>query len=424
MGDILGELKSEHLAGRRKGLVSVCSARPEVLAAAMSAVLEGDGPLLVEATAAQVNQQGGYTGLTPESFAVELHRLAAAAGFPPARIVAGADHLGPFVWRNEPSATALTRCEELVRRCVGAGFRKLHLDTGFGCVDDPGPVVGPERAVERAIRLCRAAEAAVAHGRSRPFYVIGAEVPVPGGNLEEGALPAVTPVAEVVEVLDRMRAGFQAAGLEAAWERVMAVVVQPGVEFGDNRVGVYRPERAVALSAFHAQLPGIMTYEVHSTDYQPAEALARMTADHFTLLKVGPCLTHAFHEAVLALERLELEWLRGQPGFEASGVSAALEAAMREHPVHWRSHYRGSPAELRRLRQESLRDRVRYYWGAPGVQSALARLRRALKDPPPDRLVERFFPGLHMAAGRPPDAEALIRATVQAALTPYLEAAA
>ena len=124
-----------------------------------------------------------------------------------------------------------------------------------------------------------------------------------------------------------MRAGFHTAGLDAAWERVVAVVVQPGVEFGDERVAVYRPERAAELSAFHAQLPGIMTYEIHSTDYQPADALARLTADHFTLLKVGPCLTHAFHDAVLALERLELAWLGGSAGYEAAGVAAALEAA-------------------------------------------------------------------------------------------------
>jgi len=198
-------------------------------------------------------------------------------------------------------------------------------------------------------------------------------------------------------------------------------VVQPGVEFGDERAAAYRSERAAALSAFHARLPGIMTFEIHSTDYQPAEALDRLTADHFTLLKLGPCLTHACHRAVLALERLEGELLAGRCGFERSGVADALEAAMLADPAHWRSHYRGGPDELRRLRRESLRDRARYYWGAPAVQTALSRLRRNLAGPLPLPLVERFFPGLDLENASP-DAAALVRATVQAAFAPYLKA--
>jgi D-tagatose-1,6-bisphosphate aldolase subunit GatZ/KbaZ len=421
MSDVLGDLRSDHLAGRRRGLASVCSAHPDVLAAAMHAALAGPGALLVEATAGQVNQYGGYTGMTPEAFVAGLRRLAAAGGFPPERLTVGADHLGPYVWRADPAEAAMARCEELIRRCVRAGFRKLHLDTGFGCADDPAPLVPPEQAAARAVRLCRAAEAAVAEGQARPFYVVGAEVPAPGGDLAGDEAPAVTPVADLVDALDRLRAGFRAAGLESAWERVVAVVVQPGVEFGDERAAAYRSERAAALSAFHARLPGIMTFEIHSTDYQPAEALDRLTADHFTLLKLGPCLTHACHRAVLALERLEGELLAGRPGVERSGVADALEAAMLADPAHWQTHYRGGPDELRRLRLESLRDRARYYWGAPAVQSALGRLRRNLAGPLPLPRVERFFPGLDLENASP-DAAALVRATVQAALRPYLEA--
>jgi D-tagatose-1,6-bisphosphate aldolase subunit GatZ/KbaZ len=421
MSDVLGDLRSDHLAGRRRGLASVCSAHPDVLAAAMHAALAGPGALLVEATAGQVNQYGGYTGMTPEAFVAGLRRLAAAGGFPPERLTVGADHLGPYVWRADPAEAAMARCEELIRRCVRAGFRKLHLDTGFGCADDPAPLVPPEQAAARAVRLCRAAEAAVAEGQARPFYVVGAEVPAPGGDLAGDEAPAVTPVADLVDALDRLRAGFRAAGLESAWERVVAVVVQPGVEFGDEHAAAYRSERAAALSAFHARLPGIMTFEIHSTDYQPAEALDRLTADHFTLLKLGPCLTHACHRAVLALERLEGELLAGRPGVERSGVADALEAAMLADPAHWQTHYRGGPDELRRLRLESLRDRARYYWGAPAVQSALGRLRRNLAGPLPLPRVERFFPGLDLENASP-DATALVRATVQAALRPYLDA--
>ncbi len=416
----LSELRSDHLTGRRKGLVSVCSAHPRVLTTVMRAVLEsGAGPLLVEGTAAQVNQFGGYTGLTPSTFAAEVHRLAAAAGLPSERLIIGADHLGPYVWRGEPSRIALARCEDLARSCVRAGYRKLHLDTGFGCADDP-PVVPTERAVERAVRLCRAAESAVPHGEPSPYYVLDAEVPPPGGSLEIEA-PLVTPPETVAAVLDRMRTGFREAGLDAVWARVVAVVVQPGVEFGDERVAVYRPERAAALSAFHAELPGIMTFEIHSTDYQPPEALERMTADHFALLKVGPCLTHAFHRAGLALEALEQEWRRGEAGFRPSGVSDELERAMLADPAAWRSHYHGEPERLRRLRRESLRDRARYYWSVPAVRAALSRLHANLPGPLPPSLVERFFPGIPLDDPAP-DASALIDASIRQAFMPYIDA--
>ena len=360
MSDVLGDLRSDHLAGRRRGLASVCSAHPDVLAAAMHAALAGPGALLVEATAAQVNQYGGYTGMTPEAFVAELRRLAAAGGFPPERLTVGADHLGPYVWRTDPAEAAMARCEELIRRCVRAGFRKLHLDTGFGCADDPAPLVPPEQAAARAVRLCRAAEAAVAEGQARPFYVVGAEVPAPGGDLAGDEAPAVTPVADLVDALERLRAGFRAAGLESAWERVVAVVVQPGVEFGDERAAAYRSERAAALSAFHARLPGIMTFEIHSTDYQPAEALDRLTADHFTLLKLGPCLTHACHRAVRRARaprgraaggapRVRAVGGGGRPGGGHAGRPGALALALPRRPGRAPAPAAGEPAGPRAL---------------------------------------------------------------------------
>ena len=52
-----------------------------------------------------------------------------------------------------------------------------------------------------------------------------------------------------------------------------------------------------------------MTYEVHATDYQSPGALAQMVRDHFTILKVGPCLTNAYREAIFALSHIETEWL-------------------------------------------------------------------------------------------------------------------
>jgi D-tagatose-1,6-bisphosphate aldolase subunit GatZ/KbaZ len=386
--------------------------------------------LLVEATANQVNQFGGYSGLTPAGFASDLLRLAAETGFPPQRLALGADHLGPYAWRTEPAEPAMDRACELARQCVAAGFRKIHLDTGFACIDDPLTTLPPEQAAERAARLCRAAESAADRmpaGAHRPYYVIGAEVPLPGGNLDENGTVNVTPTAEVAEMIQATEARFRADGLQAAWERVMAVVVQAGVEFGDTRIAAYRPDKAHELSLFHARLPGILTYEIHSTDYQPEESLSRMVRDHFILLKVGPALTNAFRQAVFALARIETEWKGMTRSIQPSNIRDALEAAMLANPVYWQTHYRGSEAELRYLRSNSNRDRIRYYWGHPAVQTALERLMANLAPSIPRQLVEAHLPEVCAATASgpcPSDPAGIIRRCIQLTLAPYLRACA
>jgi D-tagatose-1,6-bisphosphate aldolase subunit GatZ/KbaZ len=411
-------------------MFSVCSAHREVLATAMDMAAAENRDLLVEATANQVNQFGGYTGLTPAAFAADLRHRAEETGIPPERIVLGADHLGPYVWKSEPAGEAMDKACELARQCVAAGFRKIHLDTGFGCSDDPSPTLPPEQVADRAARLCRAAESAADRLPTqfpRPYYVIGAEVPLPGGNLDETGEVKVTPTEDVAEIIQTTEAQFRASGLEAAWERVMGVVVQPGVEFGDARIAPYRPEKARALSLFHGRLPGIMTYEIHSTDYQPEENLARMVHDHFILLKVGPCLTNAFRRAVFALARIETEWKQGHRSVQLSHIREALEQAMRLNPVHWQAHYRGSEAELRFLRSNSNRDRIRYYWGHPAVEAALERLMANLKPPIPAQMIEAHLPDVYAstAAGPcPADPAGIIRRCIQLSLAPYFRSCA
>lgn len=411
------------------GLVSVCSARHEVLEAAFALAVSRGDALAVEATTSQVNAEGGYTGLTPERFMALARRLADAAGLSRDRLLLGADHLGPALWAEQPAAEALGRAAALAARFVAAGFHKIHLDTGFGCADDPPGPLPPHTAAARAAFLCAAAEQAAGArpGESpRPLYVIGAEVPAPGGSLEEGGPAPVTPVAEVESALEAAEAAFRAAGLASAWERVAAIVVQPGVDFGDESVSLYRPERARELSRLHARLPGAMTFEVHATDYQTPHSLARLVRDRFRLLKVGPCLTFAFREAVFALAAIESEWLGGRRGHSPSHLRPLLERAMKAEPRYWERHYRGGRSRRRYLRSYSLRDRIRYYWAKPEIAQALARLFANLSAAPiPIGLVHQFFPESAAAVRQgeiPPLPAALVRRRIERTLAPYFEA--
>ena len=423
--DCLAGLRYDHLTGRRGGITAVCSAHRSVLEAAIEQAAADDDVLLVEATANQVNQVGGYTGMRPAEFVSFVQSLAAAADFPLKRVFIGGDHFGPHPWKKAPAATAMIRAVELVQECVAAGFCKIHLDTGLACADDPGPHLPMEITAERATVLCRAAEAAADRQparRSRPVYVIGAEVPPPGGALEDPTQLKVTTAGEVDHIIAVTERCFRSVGLDAAWERVMAVVVQPGVDFGDTQVAHYRSDKAVALSAHHASLPGIITYEIHATDYQPTEALAQMVQDHFTLLKAGPCLTNAYREALLAFAHIETDWLTGKHGVRLSGLREVLESVMLSHPEHWRSYYRGSSADLNFLLHYSYRDRIRYYWDFPIVRQAVDQLLVNLDRPIPFMLLSQYFPDLYPAIQSGelrPVPRLLIRQRIRSALAPY-----
>jgi D-tagatose-1,6-bisphosphate aldolase subunit GatZ/KbaZ len=319
----------------------------------------------------------------------------------------------------------MAKAAELARQCVLAGFTKIHLDTGFGCSDDPGPSLPPDAAAERAVALCRTCEAAADQrpgGTPLPLYVIGTEVPLPGGALENPEGIDVTRAEDAAEFVAMAESRFRKAGLEGAWERMLAVIVQPGVEFGDARVARYDPAKARALSAFHQDLPGIMTYEIHSTDYQAPDSLAQMVTDHFILLKVGPCLTNAFREAVFALEAVETERLKSRRDAVPSDLRRVMEQLMLQHPRHWRSHYRGSEEECRRMRLSSRLDRIRCYWRYPEAQAALDRLHRNLAPSVPAELVERYFADQAsiLSAGEPAlsPAEVILR-RIRTVLEPY-----
>jgi D-tagatose-1,6-bisphosphate aldolase subunit GatZ/KbaZ len=420
---MLYNLRKEHLSGSIGGQVAVCSAHPQVLLAAADQARRDDTLLLVEATANQVNLSGGYTGMTPADFATYMTRLAAESGLARNQIALGADHLGPYLWRQLPSNDAMARAEALARAFATAGYQKLHLDTGMGCGDDPPGHLPVEIAALRAAALCKAAESATLHGRRQPpWYVIGTEAPAPGGALENNGFITVTDPHSLQAELEHYEKAFRLAGLDRAWERVLAVVVQPGVDFDDRHAAVYKPEAAAALSAFHDQLPGAMTFEIHATDYQPPLSLKQMVREHFILLKVGPCLTSALRKALFALAQIE----DALPNLEQkSNLIAVMEQLMQAHPEHWHAHYHGTEEELFYLRRHSLRDRIRYYWPHARALRACEQLMINLQRPIAHTLMQQFFPDLTdtIANGALlPTPQAIVQAYIQSALRPYTEA--
>lgn len=364
------QIVQAHRRGEPVGLYSVCCSHPTVLRAAMRVAAQYGTPLLVEATSNQVDQFGGYTGMTPVEFRDYVHRLAHEQEFPLERLVLGGDHLGPNAWQAQDAATAMAHAEVLIEAYAAAGFHKIHLDCSMRCADD-APVLSDDTVAERAVRLAAIAEQAAARaGLPPPVYVIGTEVPVPGGEASLEQALAVTSPQAAARTLEVHRRAFAGAGLGEAWKRVIAMVVQPGVDFDQANVQHYDAAAAAELSEFVADQPGLV-FEAHSTDYQRESGLHDMVRDHYAILKVGPAATFALREGFLALCQIEEALLGKEP---ASRLMDVLDEVMRAKPKHWQKHYLGSADEQRLMRRYGLSDRCRYYWGEPEVAAAVSRL--------------------------------------------------
>ncbi|WP_299819882.1 D-tagatose-bisphosphate aldolase, class II, non-catalytic subunit [uncultured Jannaschia sp.] len=411
----LEDLARHRRAGRPAGIVSVCSAHPLVLRATLRHGRESGAPVLIEATCNQVNHEGGYTGMRPADFARLVRGIAAEEGCPEERIVLGGDHLGPNPWRDRPAEDAMAEAVRMVEAYAAAGFRKIHLDASMGCAGEPAALDDATTAI-RAARLARAAEGAVAaDDPRRPVYVIGTEVPPPGGADHALDSVAVTAPEAARRTIAVHRERFAAEGLEAVLPRVIALVVQPGVEFGNRNVVRYEPDAARDLVRLLDAEPGFV-FEAHSTDYQGTAPLARLVADGFAILKVGPELTFALREALYALDLVASDLVSG---YGDRPLMRAMEALMTGEPGHWARHY-GDGADAVWLRHYSLSDRIRYYWALPEAEAAVARLLAALdgrRVPLP--LLWQHLPGAAALADRPFDPEAFAVAHVANRLAAY-----
>lgn len=381
------EIVAAQKQGEARGIPSVCSAHPYVLKQALK-VFERP---LIEATCNQVNQFGGYTGMKPVDFVHYVRGIAAENNCPFENILLGGDHLGPSVWQGEPAEVAMGKAEVLIHEYVKAGFVKIHLDCSMRLADDPEGPLDVEVSAERAARLAQVAEQV---GKEGLRYVIGTEVPIPGGAKDYEECISVTKVEDARQTIEVTREAFYRVGLESAWERVIAVVVQPGVEFGDDFVLPYQPEATGELSKFIESQP--MIYEAHSTDYQTRQALKDLVRDHFAILKVGPALTFAFREAVFALAEIENELFAAN---ESSNIISILDDIMVEHPEYWARYYQGNMEEQAFKRKYSLSDRIRYYWTEPKVQHALnLLLTRLAKTPLPETLLKQYVPEIYASS--------------------------
>jgi D-tagatose-1,6-bisphosphate aldolase subunit GatZ/KbaZ len=253
----------------------------------------------------------------------------------------------------------------------------------------------PEIIAEREAKLCFEIEKIYKNifdsDKLLPVYVIGSEVPAPGGTKEAKENIEITSSVNLKNTIELTKKAFYDLNLESAWERVIAVVVNLGIEFNNNKVFEYNRESVQGLFSIIKQYPNL-AIEAHSTDYQSRNSLRNMVKDGVAILKVGPALTFAFREALFALWHIEKELFFNVPKVQ-SNLIEIMEKAMLENSKYWVDYYEGTDKEKRLMRKYSFLDRSRYYWNVPKVKKAVKILFENLKKKKiPLALVSQFMP--------------------------------
>lgn len=388
------EIVNNIKADQHAGIPSYCTANEIVLEACIKRAKEINKPVLIEATANQVNQYGGYTGMLPKDFKDLVFKLADKYNLDHKMVILGGDHLGPLTWQNLPESEAMKKAKELVYVYTLAGYTKIHLDTSMRLADDPeilDTAVIARRGVELYEECLKALKVLKKDNPDfvMPVFIIGSEVPIPGGatDVEDGL--AVTSVKDFENTISAYKYAFEKKGIYDWENNVVAVVVQPGVEFGDNQVFYYDSTKAQELCDSLKHYPSII-FEGHSTDYQTGQNLYDMVNDGIGILKVGPALTYAYREALFLLSYIEKELV---PSNKQANFIDVIEDVMLEKPENWQKHYHGSDSELRLARKYSYSDRIRYYLNDKKVESAISTLFDNLRDfVIPMNMLHQFMP--------------------------------
>lgn len=386
--------------GVPKGIYSICSANEYVIEVAMEYALQKEINILIESTSNQVNQLGGYTGMKPLDFANFIFSIASRVKFPKNKIILGGDHLGPNPWKKENSLDAMKKACSMVKEYALAGYSKIHLDASMGMADDSEGKCGtlnPETIAQREARLCLEVEKVYKNTFNSdlilPVYVIGTEVPVPGGIKEARKNNEISSPFSLERTIELSKKAFYDINLKSAWERVIAVVVDLGIKFNNKKVFEYNRDNVNVQKLFRVikQYPSLVI-EAHSTDYQSGSALRNMVEDGVAILKVGPALTFAFRETLFALCYIEKELFPNKPEIQ-SNLIEILEEMMLENPKYWLDYYEGNEVEKRLARKYSLLDRSRYYWNVSEIKKAIKILFKNLnKKSIPLTLISQFMP--------------------------------
>lgn len=345
-------------------------------------------PIAIEASSNQVNQDGGYTGISAADFSQWIGRLSAEYGVSSDRIVLSGAHLGPKPWNHLAPKDALDKTINLVKDFAAAGFRKIHLDTPAACNEEQHPDL--QVLATRTARLCEIAEK---HSPcpDQLVYVLSALSAQPihesDSLINAYSVPPATSAEQLSETVAAYQEAFIKQGLRHVWSKVVSIDALPGIGF--DHFSVYPLDDAATkqLSAAILKHDGL-SLSATSADYQSSSDLSTLLGNHFVFLKAGPELTFKMREAIFALATIAQQIA----GTDTPDIVAVIEAAINEHPADWAPYFTGDIAIHKQLHHYSFTDRLRYYWNFPDVRSQVLKFISNLESVKlPEALVSQHF---------------------------------
>ena len=369
----LKELLSMRKTNKTLFVHSACTADELCITAALEHARDNRKTAVIEATANQCNQFGGYTGMTPKDFADYVKRIANKVGFNTENLILGGDHLGPLTFKDKPEAEAMALSKDLLKAYIEAGFTKIHLDTSMKLAGDNE--LTDTIIAKRGAELYKVCEE---NKKTDTVYIIGSEVPVPGGAVLEDV--AITTPEKFESTISAYKSAFSEKNL--TFDNVIGVVVQPGVEFGDDAFHEYDRKK------FNIKEENFV-FEAHSTDYQQKEKLLEMLNDGFAILKVGPELTFKRREALFALNYIENEMNFND---KSNFVNVLVQVLLADNS-NYKNHYFGTNEQITEKIKYSYFDRSRYYLYNKNIINSTQKLICNLKQNPiPMPLLSQFLP--------------------------------
>lgn len=384
--------------GEKIGIYSACSANEFVIEAVIKKAKDNNSCVLIESTANQCDQNGGYTGMTPLMFKEFVETICDKYEFDKQKLFLGGDHLGPLTFANMDEEEAIKNAEILVKEYVMAGFTKIHIDTSMPLSSDNG-VINDEIIAKRGARLVKVCEDSFKEYQKlhtdavHPVYIVGSEVPIPGGSFDANEKINITKVDALDNTIKTFEKEFKEFGLSDAWNYVIGVVVQPGVEENDNGCVEYDRSKAKELMAKIKDYPNLI-FEGHSTDYQTRYKLKELVEDGVAILKVGPGLTFALREVLFSLEKIEQELIDKE---YCSRLSENLIKVMNDNPKYWQKHYHGDEKEILYKQKYSFSDRSRYYWQTDIMKKSIDVLFENLSGEIPLGLLSQYLTNQYRA---------------------------
>jgi tagatose-1,6-bisphosphate aldolase non-catalytic subunit AgaZ/GatZ len=285
-----------------------------VIRASIRAAKRNNAPIKFAATLNQVDQDGGYTGMTQRQF-VEVIRSEAARMHFTGPVIIAVDHGGPWLRDNQREEKwSLQETMDWVKKsfsdAIDAGYDLLHVDPTVDIQLPPGKILPISVVTDRTVELISHCERYREQaGRPPVSYEVGTEE-VHGGLADLGVFR---------EFLRLLSSGLEKAGCKGVWP--CFVVGKVGT---DLHTTLFDPETALKLVSIAGEygslIKGHYTDNVENPGDYPATGMGAAN--------VGPEFTEREYDALMELDRLEAGLVSEGKLQAPSGIKEALWSAV------------------------------------------------------------------------------------------------